>query len=650
MEFSYTSLYRGLVLTISLFLFKSGMLYADDAVAIFNHTEQSLFAAYYYAKSNLVGVSTGPAERCGEAVEVRPYSEGVLMRPPWKYWTDNREIIFSTNPEDLKEILNKKEYKVSSHKPAGRKYGSIYHFVEEYGIVSLYGDLDYKLLQPAMMVAKEVVTRAFHQTTDYFKQHPYAKKQALVRQSFELCPEESASVEKRLKKAKHVFENLLPVQPLPDKAVPRLGICTSGGGVRAATCADGFFAGLDDIGLLDAVIWAVGLSGSTWMLSSYYEIGKPLEEFRTYFLKAVTEEHLLASPAITDTFLQKFVYGQSLNIVDLYGVYLANKFFRNLPTDLARQRVWFSDLRDRMSDGSFMYPICTAVEITKSTHHPVWFTFSPHEVGSDELGLYIPTWALGRKFVDGVSTDIHNPPELRLGFLMGIWGSALSSTFKHMYELGVQESISNPITRASLKNVLKQTVGPWQFAPINILNPFYGLEKGGYKALDQLTLVDAGVACNVPFPPLLNEKRAVDIIIALDASGNAIPSRAEALHLAEEYAREKGHPFPKIDYTGITKKAVSVFADSDPATPIVIYVLPIKNEKHPELGDPEKEFQTTYQTSYFRYSKKDAERLIDLVRSHVVENKEVIFEAIKQKINQKMPAQGSGRRADGPLF
>ena len=33
---------------------------------------------------------------------------------------------------------------------------------------------------------------------------------------------------------------------------------------------------------------------------------------------------------------------------------------------------------------------------------------------------------------------------------------------------------------------------------------------------------------------------------------------------------------------------MTVFVDSDPATPIVIYVPPVKILRHPELGDPER--------------------------------------------------------------
>ena len=166
------------------------------------------------------------------------------------------------------------------------------------------------------------------------------------------------------------------------------------------------------------------------------------------------------------------------------------------------------------------------------------------------------------------------------------------------------------------------------------------MNQSVYKDLEQLTFVDAGVAYNVPFPPLLNKNRAVDIIIALDASQNVHQGEgAGELRKAEKHAREMGWPFPQIDYTDITKKAVTVFVESDPATPIVIYVPPVKILRHAELGDPEVEFTQTYKTSGFSYSKADAERLIDIVRYNIIDNKDIIIDAIKQKIDQKIKAQ-----------
>ena len=58
--------------------------------------------------------------------------------------------------------------------------------------------------------------------------------------------------------------------------VPRVALCASGGGYRAMFSTLGFLRGLDQIGCLDGVAYAAGVSGSTWALSQWY--GVPDEE------------------------------------------------------------------------------------------------------------------------------------------------------------------------------------------------------------------------------------------------------------------------------------------------------------------------------------------------------------------------------------
>lgn len=613
-----------------------GLNYADDTITLFNHTNVPVYVGMYYVRSNLFGVSSGPAERYLSIVEVPSHAQRKIVRPPWRFWVRNREIIFSTTSDVLKQNLTKEEYRLSSTKPVGQKYGNRYHIGTTDGVVTVYGDLDFKILQPVSTSVVEMSGRIFHQITDYFKQQPYSQTQAFVRYGTDLCIDEQSFLVRRFEKTKQALERVLS-SSLPDYAVPRLALCLSGGGVRSAIASYGLLLGMDEIGLLDAITYSIAASGSTWMLSSYFVAGTDVPNYRSDLVKAVTHEYVPAPTAMADTFLQKFIYKQPLGLVDLYGVYLSHKFFQSVPTDIGRQRVWFSDLRDRIDNGSFMLPFCTAIEITKSTKNPVWYTFSPYEVGSDELGLFVPMWALGRRFFDGVSIDVQNPPELRLGFLMALWGSALSSTFKHMYEFAVRNRIESAVVRAMVKNILKQTVGPLQFAPVNILNPFYGVEQSEYKDIEQLTFVDAGYVNNVPIIPLLQKNRSVNIFVVLDVSEHIHENfGASALQKNEQYALEHGYSFPHIDSAKISHKAVQVFTDNNPDTPIIIYVVPTKLANHPELGDPEAEFPSVYKTTNFSYSKRDAERLIDLVRLTVTENKDVIIDAIRHKVNQKM--------------
>jgi phospholipase A2 len=613
-----------------------GLSYADDTITVFNHINVPVYVGMYYVKSNFLGVSSGPAERYGNIVEVPPHAQRRLVRPPWRFWVKNREIIFSMTSDVLKQNLTKEEYRLSSTKPAGQKYGNRYHIDTNDGIVTMHGALDFKILQPASTSIAEISNKIFNKINDYFMQQPYSHAQAFVRYGKDLSSDEQAYLVHRFEKTKLALEAVLSFQ-LPEYAVPRIALCLSGGGIRATVASYGLFLGLHEIGLFDAITYSVAGSGSTWLLSSYLVAGTDVPAYRSNLVKAVSHEYVPAPTAMVDTFLQKGAYKQPLSLIDLYGVYLSHKFFQSVSTDIGRQRVWFSDLRDRTDNGSFMLPLCAAVEITKSTRNPVWYTFSPYEIGSDELGLFVPTWAFGRRFLGGFSSKEQNAPELRLGYLMALWGSALSSTFKHMYEFAIQDRIESAAVRTVVKNILKQTIGPLQFAPVNVYNPFYGMEQTVYKDIEQLAFVDAGYVNNVPFVPLLQKNRAVNIVMVLDVSEHIHEDfGASVLQQSEQYALAHGYSFPSIDAAKIRHKAVQVFADANPETPIIIYIVPTKLTDHPGLGNPANEFSSVYKTTNFSYAEGDVERLIELVRFTVTENKDVITNAIRRKITQMM--------------
>lgn len=64
----------------------------------------------------------------------------------------------------------------------------------------------------------------------------------------------------------------------------------------------------------------------------------------------------------------------------------------------------------------------------------VRFETTPFEVGSDKLGAWIPTWALGRVFDGGKSAE--RVPELGVPVLSGIYASAFSaSLFSYWSEI-----------------------------------------------------------------------------------------------------------------------------------------------------------------------------------------------------------------------
>lgn len=618
-------------------LFIASSLVADEARVINNSKYDPIFVGLYKVKANVIEQSLGPAELISGPIEVPMEPTDViskLSRPP-RAFRYNRELIFSPNEDDLLPEFSKEEYLRTSRTPAGWWHGATFHIGQKNGSLRGYTDIEWKFIEPFKTVKREIEERMLEELRKSYLGYPYGRIQAKVRQGTALAPEEITVINNRFPKVKDTLERIIGRQLL-DHEVPRIGIAMSGGGMRAAICTYGFFAGLNDIGLLDSTLYAAGLSGSTWLLSHYLMSGLPIDEYKEPFMKALTERHLISPSAVADVLWPKFIFGQHISIVDIYGVFLANTWFRNLHTDLARQRLYFTDLRRRIATGDKVFPICTAVEASSGSLGYSWFSFTPYEVGSERNKLFTPTWSFGRRFKNGKSIDF--APEQTLGFLMGLWGSALSGTAYHM--LKAVELESHPTLMKALDNIMMETgVGGLQFAAIKMLNPWFGVE-GPYKNLTHLTLFDSGYAFNVPLPPLFNKERNLDIIICLDASGDVHQGEGAAdLRKAENYFRQTGQTFPPIDYTDIISRPVSVFENkNDPTCPTLIYVVPVKNPNYKATsknGDPAKLFSTTYSTSKFTYKRDDVEWLSGLVQFNMDDNKEEIYEAIKKKVEQK---------------
>lgn len=629
---------------VSCMLFIASSLFADEVRVINNSKYDPIHVGLYTVNANFIGQSLGPAKLYSGPISVPKEPTDVISKllRPSRAWAYNRELIFSTNEEDLLPEFSKEEYFRMSRTSAGWWHGSIFHITQKNGSLRGYTNFEWKFIEPFITVKKQIEERMLEELRKSYLGYPYGRVQANIRQSSALAPEEISVINNRFPKVKYALEQILGMQ-LTDDEVPRIGIAMSGGSMRAAICAFGFIAGLNDINLLDTTLYAAGLSGSSWLLSHYLMLGMPIDKYKEQFMKALTESHIISPSAVSEVLWPKFIFGQHISIVDIYGVYLANTWFRNLSTDLARQRLYFSDLRRQIANGNWAFPICTAIEASFGYN---WFSFTPYEVCSERSELSAPTWSFGRRFKKGKSIDF--APEQPLGFYMGLWGSALSGTAYHMFKH--VESESHPTLMKALDNILMETgIGGLQFAAIKMLNPWYGVE-GPYKNLTYLTLFDAGYAFNIPLPPLFNKKRNLDIVIALDASGN-VHQETSALKKAENYFRQIGQAFPSIDYTDITSRPVSIFTnEADPACPTLIYVIPVKNSKYSEIvnakavrkknvkpkeNDPAKLFPTTYSITKFTYTREDVEWLSGLVRFNINDNKEDIFEAIKQKIKQK---------------
>ncbi len=605
---------------------------AANEITIINETTEPVYIGLYYAKTNILGMGIGPASRASQIMAIEPAQKIQITRPRAQSRT-RRELIFSTSYYELLPLINSQQYQESSRIGIELFHEKVYHIAFCDKKLCGYDEISWRMLKPIKDFFKSISSDIAEKLKKKFLKHPYGSATASVRVGKHISRHEVDAVAKRAERAHPVIENFIG-ETMPDILMPRILVCLSGGGDRIGICAAGLFAGLEDIGLLDGVLYVAALSGSTWFLAHYLTLGLKINEYQEQLIKSLSRLHMLSPSVIVDALSKKLAFGQDINLVDLYGIFLANSWFRNINNDADRQKVVLSNLVKRVENGEWPFPLFTAIETTFDYN---WFVFTPYEIGSESTGIYIPSWAFGRKFDNGKSIDF--APEPSLGYLMGIWGSALSGSGGDMLQrLGFASLMPGAIGKIIRELIFSTKLQKASFSAATIFNIAKGMQCV-YKNKEKMIFVDAGYDSYLPIPPALNKDRAIDIIIILDATMGIYEGSTSPLHDAQVFAETHHLNFPPIDYTNLTKRFISVFDNkNDPRCPTVIYMVPVKNEKFNTTFDPAKSLDTTYATSKFVFTKAQIEKLSGLVRKSVVDSKEKLIQAIKEKVRIKKEA------------
>lgn len=519
----------------------------------------------------------------------------------------------------------------------------------------------YQKAKEKATAVKDRVSSAVSTGVQYFtneptamRLNPYKNNVASVRIGNELNVHEREYLAKRQPKVKKALEKMLS-RSLDGKYVPTIAIVGSGGGYRAMLGCIGAFTAAEKLGIMDATTYITALSGATWALAPWISTGMSLESFKHYIQKTIEKELRVASVSeaknIIDMLSVKLAFDEPVTVVDMYGGLLANRLLNHYGTDA--QRVYLSQQAERIKNADVPYPIYTAIDAREAVaREPHWFEYTPHEVGSPYFGVYVPSWAYGRSFNNGKSTDF--APEQSLGYFMGTWGSAFGVHMGRVWE-EIVEKVPGTLIKAAIE---KKLVDPLTGKRINaswaeVFNFMNGMPNQELTSRPTLKFVDAGIDFNLPYPPVSGERpeRKADIMIFLDFSGGSL---LYSMKKTEDYAKRKGLKFPKIDYTNLETKAMSIFRDpSDPEVPVVIYFPRISEtglwDKHKSKSEFNKyrsiegfdftkctnESGGLCDTPRFQYSSKNSEKLIDQMEFNMMVHKDEIIKAINLVIDQK---------------
>ncbi|KAL8973307.1 MAG: hypothetical protein Q9197_002408, partial [Variospora fuerteventurae] len=451
-----------------------------------------------------------------------------------------------------------------------------------------------KLQRELEMAPGSLADEIWQEAQDPFL-NPEIARRAQVRIGNDLCDEEKLFQHRRKNRTARALAKYLgiPEEQIDPSDVPTIAMCGSGGGLRAMVAGTSSYLSAQEAGLYDCVTYTAGVSGSCWLQALYYStIGK--QDFGTLLnhLKRRIGTHIAYPPtalglltaAPTNKFLLSGIVERArgdptaeFGLVDVYGILLAARLL--VPRgelDVDSRNLKLSNQQAYLQDGAHPLPIYTAVrheipiEEKKSSNEKdhgeaspatkekakqeawfQWFESTPYELWSEELGAGIPSWSVGRPFHNGVGVVRENGysvPELRVPFMLGIWGSAFCATLSHYYK-EIRPVIKGLVGFGGINDLLTEKddelVKVHPIEPASIPNYVLGLQdqlpptaaKSIFRS-DHLELADAGMSNNLPIYPLLRPGRGVDILIAFDASADI--KTENWLSVADGYARQRG--------------------------------------------------------------------------------------------------------------
>ncbi|KAF2706412.1 hypothetical protein K504DRAFT_413326 [Pleomassaria siparia CBS 279.74] len=344
-------------------------------------------------------------------------------------------------------------------------------------------------------------------------------------------------------------------------ALPNIAIAFSGGGYRAMTNGAGVLSAFDSRtpnaettgqlgGLLQSATYIAGLSGGGWLVGSVYTnnfssvqsiIDKNADGDIWQLGRSILQGPKEGGLQILNT---ADYYSSLISIVKTkedapgpFNTSLTDYWGRALSFQLVAATdggpgYTFSSIQDDddFKNGNAPMPILLADERAPGEKiislNATNIEFNPFETGSFDPTLYgfAPTKYLGSSFVNGQLPDNSKCVAGfdNVGFVMGT-SSSLFNTI--VTQLDAQDGVP-ALVKTALNGVLSTISQDDDDIADYTPNPFLGFRNDTNPSAknDRLTLVDGGLdGQNIPFNPLIQPVREVDVIFAIDSSGDTVP-------------------------------------------------------------------------------------------------------------------------------
>ncbi|KAG7999834.1 Cytosolic phospholipase A2 zeta, partial [Nibea albiflora] len=459
--------------------------------------------------------------------------------------------------------------------------------------------------------------------------HEGMEKRVAVRLGSDIPPQEKEFLKKRKAVVAQALQKILGLgsPPEPEK-VPTIAMVASGGGTRAMTGLLGSLRALKDIGVLDAVSYLTGVSGSTWAMSTLYQdtnwSQQDIDSIISAAKKQMTKSSLsMFSPEKLQYYYEEMAekgnQGYSVSLIDMMGLVLEDLVFGK------------------------------------------WCEFTPYEVGLQKYGAFVPTEDFGSEFFLGYI--IKKLPEVRIPYLIEVDSEPSTLDTFHVNPITsiasmVTDFLKNRPVIAEMYNFIRGLFLHWNYNKHSNFVAWKGTHPDAFPNLltpsdSTLHLVDSGHAINIGCVPVLRPERDVDVIVSLSYSWDPMDI-LKVLKETAAYCKDHHIPFPNADFASLEKepqKEVYIFVDSEnPKAPIVVH-FPLVNvtyQHHKRPGvkrETEEEIKagqvdvsssnSPYKTIAMTYSEEDYEALVELTTYNILNNKDSLLGAFQKALEMK---------------
>lgn len=337
-------------------------------------------------------------------------------------------------------------------------------------------------------------------------------------------------------------------------ALPNVAIAVSGGGYRACLNGGGAVQAFDSRevnstaaghlgGLLQSATYLAGLSGGGWLVGSIYvnnfttitgllntDTGSVWEFGNSIFEGPATSKVQIFSSAqyfdnIYNEVGDKADAGFNTSITDYWGRALSYQLVN--ASDGGPDYTWSSiQLQETFANADSPMPILVtdgrAPGATLIPGNTTVYEFNPFEFGTWDPTTYgfVPLEYLGSNFSGGILAEEEDCVRGfdNVGYVMGTSSSLFNQFLLQTNESSIPQLAKTFVTRV-LGAVDDKNNDIAQYSP----NPFYGYNNATSKNYQerQLSLVDGGEDLeNIPFHPLIQPYRHVDVIFAIDSSAD----------------------------------------------------------------------------------------------------------------------------------